>query len=423
MTILRIETPRVFKPLLVHHRYKCAWGGRASGKSHFFAELLIEAMIIQTTRAVCIREVQKSIKESVKRLLEDKIASMGLVSQFEILETEIRHRTNGGFIIFQGMQNHTAESIKSLEGFDIAWCEEAQTLSITSLNLLRPTIRKDTSEMWFSWNPKSEDSAVDSTFRGDKKIDAIVVEANYMDNPFCPQVMKDEAEQDKARDYDNYLHVWMGHYKRTLDGAVYAEEIRKLFEDKRVTKVFPIAGKPIETFWDLGKRDHTSIWFAQIQMGEYRILDFYENRGGFLDHYVGVLKEKGYTYGKFYLPHDGNSEKLNAKSIAHDLRVMMPGHTVIVLPRMSKKAVGISAVRKIFPYCYFDEEKTKAGIKRLGQFKYDVDADTGEYSKSEPEHDENSDAADAFAQLALSLTDRPAIVPVVQRQGGGSWMG
>lgn len=374
-------------------------------------------MISQPTRAVCIREIQKSIKESVKRLLEDKIESMGLAGQFQILESEIRviaGAGKGGHIIFQGMQNHTAQSIKSLEGYDIAWVEEAQTLSEFSLKLLRPTIRKQDetgeSELWFSWNPDTKKGAVDQLLRGKNKIrDAIVVEANYLDNPFCPKSMIKEANEDREKDEDEYLHVWMGHYKRVLEGAVYAKEIRAAYKAKRITRVLPIPGKPIETFWDLGKRDHTSIWFAQLQMGEYRILDFYQGRGYFLDHYVGVLKDRGYTYGTMYLPHDANSEKLNAKSIASDLRALMPGHTVIVRPRMENKALGINAVRKIFPNCYFDE-RTEEGLEALGAFKYKVDPETNGYSK-DPLHDENSDAADAFAQLALSLQEHSSTKP------------
>jgi phage terminase large subunit len=412
LTQLQIPTPRVFVPLLQPARYKGAWGGRASGKSHFFAELLIETCCSKPVRAVCIREVQKSIKESVKRLIEDKIISMGVSNQFEVLEAEIRviaGAGKGGHIVFTGMQNHTAQSIKSLEGYDIAWVEEAQTMSAYSLKLLRPTIRKEDdsgeAEMWFSWNPEDSNGAVDQLLRGKNKIvDAIVVEASYLDNPFCPKSMVKEAEEEKAKDLDEYLHIWMGQYKRVLEGAVYANEIRAVFSSKRVMKVLPMPGKPIETFWDLGKRDHTSIWFAQMQMGEYRILDFYENRGHFLDHYVKALKDKNYQYGTFYLPHDADSEKLNAKSIADDLRIMMPGHIVKVIPRMSNKALGINAARKIFPNCYFDEEKTADGLKRLGAFKYKVDPETNSYS-AQPDHDENSDAADAFAQLALSLTD------------------
>jgi len=411
--MLRIQTPRVFAPLLKPARYKGCWGGRNGGKSHFFAELMIESLVSKPTRAVCLREVQRSIKESVKRLLEDKIDSMGLHSHFHILESEIRviaGAGRGGHIVFQGLQNHTAQSIKSLEGYDVAWVEEAQTLTEFSLNLLRPTIRKDDSELWFSWNPDSEEGAVDKLLRGSHKIkDAIVVEAQYTDNPFCPAAMIKEANEDKAKDYDSYLHIWLGHYKRTLEGAVYGKEIRKLWEEKRVLKVLPIPGKPIETFWDLGKRDHTSIWFAQIQMGEYRILDFYENTGEYLSHYAEVLKAKGYQYNTFHLPHDASSERLNSNSIASDLRGMFPGHSVRVIPRMASKAIGINAVRKIFPNCYFDQEKTKLGLARLGAFTYDVDQETGSYSTN-PLHDENSDAADAFAQMALSLAESPTAI-------------
>lgn len=424
MAALQIQTPRVFLPLLQAARYKGAWGGRSSGKSHFFAELLIERMISAPTRAVCIREIQKSIKESVKRLLEDKIEAMGVASMFTVLETGIRCK-NGGHIIFQGMQNHTAQSIKSLEGYDIAWVEEAQTLSSFSLKLLRPTIRKDDehgeSELWFSWNPDTDEGAVDSLLRGANRIkDAIVVEANYLDNPFCPASMIKEADEDKARDYDDYLHVWMGHYKRTLEGAVYAKEIRKAYEEKRVCRVLPIAGKPVDTFWDLGKRDHTAIWFAQLNMGEYRILDFYQSTGEKIEHYADVVRKRGYTLGTFYLPHDADQDRLTGKTIAQAMRDLFVGHKVIVIPRMAKGNIGIEAARRIFPTCYFDEDKTKEGLKCLGKFTYDVDVETGAFSAN-PLHDENSDAADAFAQLALSLKEPRRVQPQTHSQPINFW--
>lgn len=401
---LQIPTPRVFVPLLKPARYKGAWGGRGSGKSHFYAELLIEACVMKTTRAVCLREIQKSIKQSIKLLLEDKIKSMGVSHLFEILETEIRG-TNGSLVIFQGMQNHTADSIKSLEGFDIALLVEAQAISQRSLDLLRPTIRKESSEIWAEWNPETEDVPIDQLLRGkNAPSDSIVVEANWRDNPFFPEVLRKEMEEDKIRDYDKYLHVWEGQYRRTLDGAVYAKEIRKAFEDKRVCKVLPTPGKPVDTFWDLGKRDHTAIWFAQLNLGEYRIPDFYQNRGEKLEHYAQVVKERGYPIGTIWLPHDAEQERLVGKTIAQSMRDLFPGVTVRVIPRMAKKSIGIEAVRRIFPNCYFDEEKTREGMKCLGKFKYDVDPDTGGYSQN-PEHDENSDAADAFAQLALSLSE------------------
>lgn len=215
-----IETAHVFLPLLTESRYKGVYGGRGSAKSHFFAGLLIERMLACKTDAVCIREVQGSLKESVKRLLENKIADMGVGHLFDIIESVIRCKA-GGQIIFTGMQNHTAESIKSLEGYDIAWVEEAQSLSNRSLELLRPTIRKPESELWFSWNPNKASDPIDRLLRGDNPPkDAIVVRANYVDNPWFPDVLRDEMVMDQKRDPDKYAHVWLGEYQRVSDSQV-----------------------------------------------------------------------------------------------------------------------------------------------------------------------------------------------------------
>ena len=219
---LEIQTPRAYVPLLEAARYKGVHGGRGSGKSHFFAELLIERCLMHPgTRWACIREVQKSLEQSVKRLLEDKIAAMGVSEQFDIQKYEI-HTPGGGVIIFQGMQNHTADSIKSLEGFDGAWVEEAQSLSAMSLELLRPTLRKDGSEIWFSWNPRFESDPVDSFLRGEEPYpDSIVVQANYLDNPWLPDVLRAEMEYDRSRDPDKYAHVWLGEYVRNSETRVF----------------------------------------------------------------------------------------------------------------------------------------------------------------------------------------------------------
>ena len=402
MEELVINTPRVFLPLLQPARHKGAHGGRGSGKSVFFADLAVEECVsLPGHRIVCIREVQKSMKESVKRLLEDRIEHYGLGGHFEILQNEIRGH-NGSLIIFQGMQNHTSESIKSLQGYNRAWVEEAQSLSQRSLDLLRPTIREEESQLWYSWNPEYDDCPVDKMLRGPERVsDSIVVEANWKDNPYFPQVLVNEMESDKQRDYDKYLHVWEGHYRRALDGAVYAKEIQAAYAEKRVCKVLPIPGKPVETFWDLGKRDHTAIWFAQMQMGEYRVLSFYQKRGEFLPHYIQVLRDSGFMLGTIWLPHDAEQERLNSHSIERAMRDAFPNISVRVIPRMKRKANGIEAARTIFPQCWFDEHATKEGLKALGRFRYDVDDDGG-YSTN-PLHDEYSDAADAFAQMALSL--------------------
>lgn len=221
MSELIINTPAVFEPLLEPARYKGAHGGRGSGKSHFFAEMLIEDCIREPISAVCLREVQKSLKFSVKRLLEAKIESMNAGLYFEVQNEQIKTR-NGGVIIFQGMQDHTADSIKSLEDFKRAWVEEAQSLSQRSLDLLRPTIRAPGSEIWFSWNPRFATDPVDVLLRGETlPPGAVVVEANYMDNPWCPQELLDEMAFDRARDPEKYAHIWLGKYQQNSEARVF----------------------------------------------------------------------------------------------------------------------------------------------------------------------------------------------------------
>jgi len=222
MTTLNIATPRVFLSLLEpDKRYRGVWGGRGSGKSHFFAELLIErAIVTPGLRAVCLREVQKSLKESAKRLLEDKIQSMGVGSLFEV-QADCIKTPGGGIIIFQGLQDHTSESIKSLEGFRVAWVEEAQTISERSLELLRPTMRSE-SEMWFSWNPRNANDPVDKLLRGTTQPDrSVVIRANYSDNPFFPQELDEERLFDERHNRDRYGHIWLGDYEPAAIGAIW----------------------------------------------------------------------------------------------------------------------------------------------------------------------------------------------------------
>ena len=223
MTTLKIDTPRWALPLLKPSRYKGAHGGRGTGKSHCFAEMMIEAHIIDPkSRSVCVREVQKSLSQSVKRLLEMKIEQMNAGAYFEVQESVIKNKKGDGLIIFQGMQNHTADSIKSLEGYDRAWVEEAQSLSQKSLDLLRPTIRKPESELWFTWNPRQASDPVDHLLRGpNPPPDGVVLPVNYEDNPWFPDVLRDEMEYDKRRDPDKFHHVWRGGYLSNSEASVF----------------------------------------------------------------------------------------------------------------------------------------------------------------------------------------------------------
>src|SRR6516165_7989317 len=216
MTTLRIPTAPVFRPLLEPARYKGSFGGRGSGKSNFFGELLVEECLrVPGTLAVCIREVQKSLMQSSKRMIESKIQSLGVGSRFRILHDRII-TPGDGLIIFQGMQDATAESIKSLEGFRIAWIEEAQTLSQRSLSLLRPTIRVEGSQLWASWNPRRKSDAIDDFLRAKKPDNAIVVRANWRDNPWFPDVLHEERRLDQEIYPERYSHIWESVEERLL---------------------------------------------------------------------------------------------------------------------------------------------------------------------------------------------------------------
>ncbi len=219
--ILDIPTPRAYVPLLSKARYKGAHGGRGSGKSHFFASLWAEENITRKADCVCLREVQKDLKFSVKKLLESKIADMNAGSYFEVQDRIIKSRA-GGVTIFEGMQNHTADSIKSLESFDIAWFEEAHRASDRSLTILRPTIRKPGSQLWFSWNPERPDDPIDKLLRGDKPPpDAIVVKTSYRDNPFLSPEIVAELENDRVRDPEKFRWVWEGEYLTHSNARVF----------------------------------------------------------------------------------------------------------------------------------------------------------------------------------------------------------
>lgn len=223
---LLIDTPRWFIPWLEPKRYKGAKGGRSGGKSHQIAEAIIETMAaLPDYQVVCIREIQKSIRHSVKKLLEDKIRKFGLSHLFDITRDEIRRVGGNGLIIFQGLQGHTADSIKSLEGFDLVWGEEANRLSARSLELLLPTIRKPGSELWFSWNPDQEDDPIDLLFREQLAPGSFtLLTVNYYDNPFNgPEVFAEAARHAKYSP-DTFDHVWLGHYSKTKKAQIFRDK-------------------------------------------------------------------------------------------------------------------------------------------------------------------------------------------------------
>tara|TARA_R110000765_G_scaffold273224_2_gene371950 strand:- start:415 stop:1677 length:1263 start_codon:yes stop_codon:yes gene_type:complete len=219
------SVPKIFQPLWKPARYKFSHGGRGSGKSHDAAtRAVIMAANQPGTRIVCVREVQKTLQESAKKLLEDMIVKLGLSSKFKIMNSEIR-TPGGGVIMFQGLQDYTAESIKSLESINICWIEEAQNLSVRSLELLRPTIRAKDSEIWATWNPRNKSDPIDLLARGvESPPNAIIVEANYYDNPFFPAELESEREFDQRTDVGRYSHTWLGHFEPEAIGAIFSRQ-------------------------------------------------------------------------------------------------------------------------------------------------------------------------------------------------------
>lgn len=399
-----VDVPEAYAPLLGPKRYKAAFGGRGGAKSHFYAEQLVLRCYATETRAVCIREIQKTLKESVRQLIIDKITKLGMGQWFDVLESEIRG-SNGSLIIFVGMQSYNAESIKSLEGFDIAWVEEAQSLSLRSLRMLRPTLRKDGSELWFSWNPRFESDPVDEFFRGEKPPDnAAIVNVNWGDNPWFPDVLRIEKDADYAKDPEVAEHVWGGAYQSIAEGAYYARLMSQAEADKRITTVPYDGGALVTTAWDLGADDSTAIWFAQIVGLQVRILDYYENNSMPLAHYAAIIKGKSYSYGDHILPHDAGQVRLGKErneSMSDQLRAL--GVPNRVLPIADREA-GIEKVRQFIPKCWFDKTKCHVGLKALRNYRREYDDDRRVF-KQNPLHDWASDGADAFRYLATGIKE------------------
>jgi phage terminase large subunit len=412
---LQIKTAEVFEPLLKPSRYKGAHGGRGSGKSHFFGEMLVEECVrVPGTLAVCIREVQKTLAQSSKRLIENKIAELGVGSQFDIQEKQIR-TPGGGLIIFNGMQDHTAESIKSLEGYRIAWVEEAQTLSARSLSLLRPTLRLDAvgdasaSEIWASWNPRRKSDAIDDFLRQKKPPGSIVVKANWRDNPWFPQVLEDERKLDLRLYPDRYDHIWEGDYAKAFEGAYFAAFLSEARAQGRICKVSADPLLPIRAFFDIGgagnKADAMAIWIVQFVGQEIRVLDYIEGVGQVLAYYINELRSRKWENAVCILPHDGvNTNNLTGKRYVDHIREAgFECEEPIKNQGPGAAKLRIEAVRRIAPKVWFNEDTTEPGRDALGYYheRKDEERNVG----LGPEHDWSSNAADAFGLMAIKYEE------------------
>lgn len=395
--------PAAFQCLFRPARYKVLYGGRAGGKSWAVARALLLKGLNTPIRVLCAREYQNSIKDSVHKVLSDQIESMGLGAFYEIQQANIKG-PNGTEFSFEGIKHNVAR-VKSYEGIDICWVEEANLISKNSWEVLIPTIRKPDSEIWITFNPELDTDETYVRFIKNTPVGAVTQYVSWRDNPFFPQVLLAEMEELKARDKDAYLNIWEGHCRQVLDGAVYADELRDSQAEGRILKVPYDHTKPVYTFWDLGFSDYTSIWFAQIVGYDYRIIDYYQNNLKKIDHYLTILQERGYIYDADWLPHDAKAKSLGTGMSIEEL-LRAKGRKVRITPRLSLTD-GINAARTIFANCYFDMEKCAEGIQCLRHYRYDTEPGTNTLSKT-PLHDWASHGADAFRYLAIGLREPKA---------------
>jgi phage terminase large subunit len=414
--ILDIQTARAFRPLLTPARYKAAYGGRGSGKSHFYAELAVEEALEypgnyagEGMRLICIREVQKDLSQSSKLLIEDKIAklNLGAADGFKIWKDRIE-LPKDGIIIFRGMNDYSAESAKSLERFTRAWIDEAQALSARSLSMLRPTIhRNNGAEIWASWNPTRKQDAIDDFFRGPmgQPKGSIVVKANWRENPFWSTGAEEERQLELERYPERYPHTYEGEYASAFEGAYFATLLSEARRKGRIGNVSADPLLPIRAFHDIGgsgaTADAYTIWIVQWVGQEIRVLDYYESVGQVLAFHVAWMRKNGYEAAINYFPHDGvNDNNITGKRYwDHWEEAGFKCEPPVKNQGRGAASMRVEAVRRLGNKMYFNETTTESGRQALGFYheKKDEKRNVG----LGPEHDWSSHAADSFGLMAI----------------------
>lgn len=438
------EFPKKLECLFRPAPYKVLHGGRGAAKTWGICRALLILGAQKKLRILCAREFQNSIQDSVHKTLSDQIANLGLSEFYEVQKTVILGRpgttAEGTEFLFAGLR-HNVKSIKSKEGIDILFVEEAVDVSKTSWETVIPTLRQDApfgpfgqgSEIWISFNPEMENDETYQRFVLKPPSGAIVVAMNWRDNPWFPVTLKKQKDDLREKDPDAYLNIWEGHCRQWLDAAVYANELREADAQSRICKVPYRAGVPVSVFCDLGYADFTSIWFVQKVAMNYHVIDFYQDQFKFWPHYLKFLQEKTYYYDRIWLPHDGSKNDLSQmdadKTI--DGQTKAAGLKAVRVPDVGV-ANGINAVRTIFPALIFDQEKCAQGLNHIRRYRYKIkDAGSAEQSHSrEPVHDDASHAADALRYLAVGIKEgvkeRKPKLPLAIRPASGmsqGWMG
>jgi phage terminase large subunit len=408
----------LFEP--AHARYRVLYGGRGGSKSWNIARALLLKGCEQSIRVLCAREFQTSIKDSVHKLLCDQIFALGIEAHYEITERTIRGTAKDTEFIFVGVKNNT-NNVKSIEGIDICWVEEAQSVSPNSWNVLVPTIRKANSEIWISFNPELPTDETWKRFVMNPPENAVVQKINWSDNPWFPEVLDLERRALQGRDIEAYNNVWEGIPRQTVNGAIFAKEVTMAELEGRICNVPYDATKPVHAVFDLGWADQTAVWLLQFVGQETRLLRYFEDSQQTISYYMAKLQSFGYVYDTIWLPHDAKAKSLGTgKSIEEIVRAT--GMKVQILDRVPV-ADSINAARTIFSRCYFDRQNTEEGLQCLRHYRYDVDPDTKMFS-AKPLHDEYSHGADAFRYIGLMINEpRKAQPQRANQRAPASWMG
>ena len=409
------------------YRYIFIKGGRSSGKSHEVAQYLVERSFTEKDlKIVGLREIQKSIDKSSKSLVDDKIRAMGLGDYYKSIQSEIRKNIGKdvGHFFFQGMNDLTADNIKSLEGYKIAWFEEAQNTTQNTLKVLRPTIRMEGSQIIFTWNPKFPDDAIDEFCNQVmNEPDCLVVHVNYTDNPFLTKEVFREIELDKKNYPDDFNHIWLGEYDVSFHGHYYAKLLEDAKEEGRITSVPRKPGVDIVTVWDLGRADATAIWVCQVVGLQVRVIDHIADNFRYLDYFADWIKDNDYN-GLHVLPHDAQHERLSKEgssgSIEAQIRTLGLTNTIV------QKAASLDATRNLaknlIREAWFDEVNCKNGLQALRHEKSEKDRN-GKWRET---HED--DSAAAFRYMAMHLADGTPVQrikedPYRNNHVNNSWMG
>lgn len=414
----KLQLAEKLQPLFSPRRYKVMHGGRGGGKSWAVAAVLLAMAADRPLRVLCAREIQRSMKDSVHRLLKDTISRLGLEAFFEVLDFEIRG-INGSLFLFSGLQSHTVDTIKSFEGVDIVWVEEAHGVSKKSWDVLIPTIRKEGSEIWLTLNPDMETDETYQRFIATPSPDTWVCQINWRDNPWFPVVLEDERQKAKRSMLkDDYEHIWEGKARKVAAGAIYRHEVEHLYADGRACRVPYDPRLPVHTVWDLGWNDAMTITMVQVGPQDVRVIDYLEDSHHTYDWYVAQLEKRPYRWGIDYLPHDGKTKNPQTGKNAEMLLRELGRRQVVCLAALDVEE-GIKAARMLFPRCYFDAAKTARLLECLKRYQRHVSTKTGEAMG--PLHDQYSHGADNFryiAQSAEHMLRSQQQRPVAPRGGG-----